>query len=208
MKYPAQSKALVSAALLTLASCAPSTRIVESWKAPGVSVEAGKYNKVLVIGLLKDETSRRVAEDRMAAFMQGRGIASYGYLGPDQSAINAEGMSAKMVKDGIDGVLIMRLSDKEVTQTYVPGTSSYYGGAWGYYGYAYPMYSSPGYVQTDHTYMVETSLYSLKHAAGPVWTCTTSVLNPTSVGTAVDDIMRAIYRKMREDGFVVDPPKQ
>jgi len=207
MKIPARSTFLLGAALLTLASCAPSTQIVQSWKAPGVTVEAGNYNKVLLVALIKDETSRRIAEDRMSAFMNGHGITSYSYLGEDQNAINDAGMSAKMQKDGIDGVMIMRLVDKQTTQTYVPGTSTYYGGAWGYYGYAYPMYSSPGYVQTDHIYYVETSLYSPKHE-GPVWTCTTSFLNPTNIGPAVDDMMHAIYKKMREDGFVVEAPKK
>lgn len=201
-----QSPTLALALLTALASCTSSTTIVQSWRDPNVTIQDGAYNKVLVIGLIKDETTRRIAEDRMAAFMNGHGITSYSYLGNDQSKINDAGMSAKMQQDGIDGVLIMSLKDKATEQTYVPGTTTmgYYRSPWGYYGYAYPMYSTPGYVHTDHVYHVETALYSPKRE-GPVWTSTTSTVNPSDVGTSVDEIMNVVYAKMKREGFVVSP---
>lgn len=195
--------------LLTLVSCGSSTRVVQSWHDPAVTVVDGDYDKVLVIALIKDESTRRVAEDRMVKFMNGHGIPSYSYLGPDQGRINDAGMSKKMQNDRIDGVLIMRLANKQTQQTYVPGTTTmgYYGGAWGYYGYAYPIYSTPGYVQTDQIYYVETNLYSPERE-GPVWTSQTSTVNPTDLGTTVDEIMEAVYWRMKRDGFVVSKPKE
>lgn len=206
---PALRQALVLVVWLSLIACGSSTRVVQSWHDPSVTVVDGNYGKVLVIALIKDESTRRIAEDHMEKFMNGHGIPSYKYLGPDQERINDAGMSEKMQKDGIDGVLIMHLANKETQQTYVPGTTTmgYYGGAWGYYGYAYPMYSTPGYVTTDQIYYVETNLYSPKKE-GPVWTSKTSTLNPTDLGTTVDEIMEAVYWRMKKDGFVVTGPKQ
>lgn len=196
-------------AILFLVSCGSGTRVVQSWHDPAVTVVDGDYDKVLVIALIKDESTRRVAEDHMVKFMNGHGIPSYSYLGMDQDRINDAGMSRKMQNDNIDGVMIMRLANKQTQQTYVPGTTTmgYYGGAWGYYGYAYPIYSTPGYVQTDQIYYVETNLYSPKRE-GPVWTSQTSTVNPTDLGATVDEIMEAVFWRMKRDGFVVSKPKE
>jgi hypothetical protein len=37
-------------------------------------------NKVLVVALFKDETSRRKAEDQMAVYLNGKQVVSYNYL--------------------------------------------------------------------------------------------------------------------------------
>ena len=200
---------IVLAIVLSLFSaCGSGTKVIQSWHDPAVTVSQGSYNKVLVIGLIKDESTRRIAEDRMVKFLNGRGVTSYTYLGPDVERINAEGMNDRMIQDGIDGVLIMRLVDRKQEQTYVPGTvyPSYYGSPYGYYGYAYPMYSSPGYVRTDETYYVETNLYLTKRE-GLIWTSTTSSFNPTNLATTVDGIMEEVYWRMKKDGFVVAAPK-
>lgn len=192
--------------LLLLASCSSSTRVVQSWRDPAVTVAEGSYNKVLVIGLIKDEAVRRTAEDRMAAMMKGHGVQSYTYLGGDPEAINAEGMNERMRNDGIDGVMIMRLVSRSREQTIVPGATypGYYASPWGMYGYSYGMYSTPGYVRVDEEYHVETNLYSTKRE-GLIWTSTTSTLNPDGLDRMVHDIMRAVHQQMRKEGFVVGP---
>ncbi|MCB0794196.1 MAG: hypothetical protein KDB88_05620 [Flavobacteriales bacterium] len=190
--------------LLLLIACGSNTHIVQSWRDPNVTIVDGSYNKVLVICLIKDEGTRRVGEDRMAMFMNGRGVESYRYLGPDVDAINDASTGERMRKDGIDGVVIMRLVDRTKEQTYVPGASypAYYASPYGYYGYAYPMYATPGYVRTDVNYFVETNLYSTKKE-GLIWTSTTSTLNPTDLGNSVEEVMQVVYDKMIAEGFIV-----
>ena len=205
MLRPVPTSLFIVALLFT--GCGSSTHVVQSWHDPAVQVTDGAYNKVLVIGLVKDESTRRIAEDRMASFMNGHGKASYTYLGPDVEAINDAGMNERMRKDGIDGVIIMRLMDQTKEQTYVAGSTypSYYSNPWGYYGHSYGYYSTPGYVRTDVRYTVETNLYSTKRD-GLMWTSTTSTVNPTDLGTTVDEIMQAVYDRMKRDGFVVAAP--
>lgn len=196
------------ALLISLASCSSSTRVVQSWREPSVTITEGEYDQVLVIALIKDEATRRAAEDHMASMMNGHGRVSYSYLGPDPEAINDAGMNEKMRNDGIDGVLIMRLVDRTREQTIVPGTvyPAYYRSAWGMYGYSYGYYSTPGYVRTDVEYHVETNLYSTERE-GLIWTSTTNTLNPASLDEAVHDIMKAVHQRMKKDGFIVGPAK-
>ena len=55
---------------LLFASCA-STRITSSWREPDKSVTIGKLQKVLVVALLKSESSRHKAETTMAKYPEG-----------------------------------------------------------------------------------------------------------------------------------------
>jgi hypothetical protein len=190
-----------------LIGCGSSTRLVTSWRDPSVSVEEGSLNKVLFVALLKDEATRRAAEDELASRSKAQGVASYTYFGNNIEAINAPGMNEQMIKDGIDGVVIMRLVDLTKEQTYVPGTTypSYYGSPYGYYGYAAPMYYDPGYVRTDVTYTIETNIYGTKQGK-LVWTGTTSTVNPSDLSTTVREIMEEIHWKMVKEGFLKRPP--
>ena len=200
---------LVAAAFLSLfVSCGGSTRLVTSWRDPAVTVEEGSLNKILFIALLKDEATRRAAEDHLVTLAKSDGLPSYRYLANNIEAINNPGMNDQMVKDGIDGVVIMRLVDQTKEQTYVPGSAypSYYASPYGYYGYAAPMYYDPGYVRTDVTYTVETNFYSTK-LGKLVWTGTTSTVNPSEFNTTLNEIMEAIHYKMVREGFLTSPAK-
>lgn len=203
-----KSNLSIIALLLLLVGCGSSTRIVTSWRDPAVAIEEGTLNKVLFIALLRDEATRRRAEDQLAYLSKAHGVPSYMYLANDLEQLNAPGMNEKMIADGFDGVVIMRLVDLSKEQTYVPGSAypSYYASPYGFYGYAAPMYYDPGYVRTDVTYTVETNVYGTKQGK-LVWTATTSTLNPTSLETSVREIMDAIHSKMVKDGFLRQPAK-
>lgn len=193
--------------LALLAGCGPSTHIVTSWSDPNVKVVDGSYNKVLVVCLLKDESTRRVGEDRMVTFLNGHGVASYTIFGDQLEKINEQGMNEKMIASGVDAVMIMRLVDKNKESVYVPGSAypAYYGSPYGYYGYSYGYYSTPGYVSTTTTYIVETAVYSTRRNA-LIWTGTTSTVDPTSLTASVDEIMQVVYDRMRKDGLIVNAP--
>jgi len=54
-------------AVLAVSSCGSNTSIVNSWKDPKITVAQENFKKVLVVALLKDEASRRITENRIAA---------------------------------------------------------------------------------------------------------------------------------------------
>jgi hypothetical protein len=184
--------------IIFLSSCGPSTHLTSTWTDPSVKASGFKpFNKVLVVAKLKDESGSRIAEDKIAAqFPKGNAVPSYSYL--QQSDTVNELVDQKLKKDGFDGLVTMRLTGIDKSLYVEPG------GYYGYYGFYGPHYG--GYVSEDHTYMVETCIYSLANGK-MLWSGTTSTLNPDNVGRAVDDILAAIKSNLTREGLM-KPPEQ
>ena len=198
-------KILVIAALVIAAifSCSPSTKIEKSWVEPGAKVVRDSSNKVMIIALVKDETSRRVIEDELAKRIKAASVASYRFLTSEMiKAASDEALNNLITKENCTHVLLMRLADIEKETSYVPGsTYGYYGGYGRYYGYGAAMYSTPGYYTTDKNYFIETTIYSVSPNK-LLWTGTTKTVNPSKVEKAVNQIADVVVAKMKEDKFL------
>ena len=190
--------------IICLISCSPSTQIEKTWREPGATVTAGPQNKVLVIAMVKDETSRRVIEDALVKRMsQSSATSSYSILPAEMlKGASEEALNQQIKTGGFTHVLMMRLADVEKETSYVQGTTTgYYGGYGRYYGYGAGMYSSPGYYVTDKHYFIETAVYSV-NPDKLLWTATTKTVNPDKVDKAVNEIADVVTAKMKSDAFL------
>ena len=176
-----------------MVACAPATQLTKSWRDPSITPGSlTPFKKVLVIARVKDETSNRIAEDKIVAAMKaGNGVPSYSYLSSRDTVQSA--LDARMQKDGFDGLVLMKLTGVNKTLDYQPGTS--YGGWYGY------RYSSPGYVSEDQTFYVETRIYSLT-SGKMLWSGTTSTLNPTQFDQTINDIIITVKDQLVKEGFI------
>jgi len=188
---------------MLIAGCSPSTKIVKSWQEPNATLQANATNKILVIAMVKDETSRRVIEDELVKRMNKNAVASYTFVTPDMlKEASGEKLSDKLRQDKYNYVVLIRLADIEKETSYVPGTTTgYYGGYGRYYGYGAGMYSTPGYYTTDKNYFIETTVYSVDPDK-LLWTGTTKTVNPDKIKKAVNEIADVVSDKMRKDGFL------
>ena len=184
-----------------ITSCS-STQLVSSWRDPETTVDKTKLSKVLVMCLVKDETTRRVAEDEIVKRNPTVFVTSYDKYPAQMLESNPDKMKVEIPSQGYDGIIIMRLVGKEQATTYVPGSyPSYYGGWYGYYGYAAPYYYDPGYYRTDEYYSVETNIYSIPNNK-LIWSGITETINPGSVETTIREISDAIAYQMKKEGFL------
>lgn len=195
-----KSKFLVPIILVTiLAACGPSTKMTKSWMDPSVTPATWKpFKKVLFLGMMKDESTRRIVEDKMAAAFPGKVVASYTYL-TAADTVDSQ-VETKLNNDGFDGIVYMKLANVEQSMSYVPGTT--YGGFYGYRGYGYGMYGTQGYYQEDKTYNVETNIYSLVPPK-LLWSGTTSSMNPSKLDKTADEIIMVIKDEFTKKGFIV-----
>lgn len=201
-----------------LFSCSSSnTTIVNSWKDPNTSVASEQFKKVLVIGFLKDDASRRIAESK---FQEYNPIfkPSYNFLTKDNKDMTQDMLVKLLKSENFDGVVTLRLVDTSVETDYVAGmnTSLYYGSPYvgvyngygamfgGWYGYYSPYFYDTGYYVENKYYFVETNLFSLNENK-LIWSGTTKSSNIESqIDETAGNIIKEIEAQMRKDGSL--PP--
>jgi hypothetical protein len=186
--------------LLFLAACT-STTMQSSWKAPGATYTKEEFKKVMVVALFKDETTRRIAEDKIAA-KNPAFRASYMVLGKDQQNMDEASFKAFVAREGYDGVLTVHLIDVQTTTSYVPGT--YQGGYYGWYGMNYGGFYQQGYYTEDKNYIVETNVFSVAQDK-LLWSGITTTLNPVDINRTIDEIWEAVIARMKKEGFIQQP---
>ena len=175
-----------------LAACTPSTQLVKTWSDPAINPETLKpFEKVLVIARIKDETSNRIAEDKIVSAMKRSSVPSYSVLLPGDTIKSVTDERLKAA--GFDGLIVMQLANVNKSVSYEPGMT--YGGLYGY------RYASPGYLSQDVTFYVETGIYSLE-TGKLLWSGTTSTMNPSQLERAMDDIIYTIRNELKKKGFI------
>jgi hypothetical protein len=197
-------KLLIILGFISLIGCGPSTEIVKSWRDPASMISETGTQKILILGLVKDESSRRIVEDNLVKRMNGKGVASYTIITEEMvKAAKEDHLEEELSKGGFTHVLLVRLADIEKETSYVPGTTTgYYGGYGRFYGYGAGMYSTPGYYQEDKNYYVETAVYSI-NPNKLLWTGTTKTVNPSKMDKTINEIADVVGDKMRKDGFYI-----
>jgi hypothetical protein len=113
---------------LALAACA-STRIVESWKAPGTGQL--HFQKVLAVAILKNQGLRQNAEDALKGNLKSvQAVQSYTMFDLGD-LVDREKAKERLRKEGFDGVVAFRLtqSRQELSWTTYPRCRSTRSGA-------------------------------------------------------------------------------
>jgi hypothetical protein len=190
--------ALLGGAALLLSACA-STQFNAQWLNP----EAGSrlpVRNVLVIGISRDTTARRVYEDTMVAQLAARGVKaqpSYRSLPDDGPA--AQPAIERAVRDaGADAVLISRTvsvtSEVRVSPGVVMGPP--YGFGWGgFYGFYHGMWASayaiPPSVYTVQNVVVDTRLFDAKDFM-VLWSGSSTTTPTSSMQTTIVDFATSL----------------
>jgi len=187
--------AVLLALPLLLVSCA-TTKVNSVWKDDAFQKQV---SKVLVIGIIRNPTKKRMFEQAFARALKERGadaVEGYAVL-PADGKVGREALEATIKKNGIDGVLISRLVDKKTVATYVPGTTymppPYYNGWGSYYDRSYAVVYNPGYTVNDEFAVIETNLYDA-NSGKLVW----SVSSDTHIASPDADLIKSFVKVMVE----------
>lgn len=192
--------------LFILSSC-NSTRMISTWREPNKEISLNKLNKVLVVALFQNETTRRKVEDQLVGYFNGKGVTAYDYLDKSISETNEEAIRDKIKNDGFDGAITMRLLDvdkeKSYTRSNIALYPSYYNNFSGYYYRNWPYYFDSGYYLTTKIFTVETNVFSIKEDK-IIWTGITKTTDPSGVVTMTEEIAKEVFNQMLKEGFISD----
>jgi hypothetical protein len=206
---PISRIAIVLGGCLVLCACA-SDPFVASWKAPDAAPLELRGSKVAAVVMMKNQASRRAAEDALA-----REITAHGALGVPMYTILAEGKPENeaaareaLEKAGVSGVVVMRpvSVEKEVSSTPTYSQPMYSGYWGGYYGPGWGTTWGPsgGEIRTDTIVMVETLVYSLKQNK-LVWGGQSRTTNPKNVDQLVTKLATAAAKELEKQGLISAP---
>lgn len=208
-------KPIITAALMiTLLGCA-SSKITSSWKAK--DQQPVKYNKILVIAVLKDNDAaiRSEMEGHLVGDLTAAGLAAvsatseYGpkaFVNSDENKV-LESIQGK----GFDAVMTIVLLNKQQEREYFPGKviyspyRIYQDRFWRYYTTMYTRIETEGYYSTTTKYFWESNLYDL---AGKklVYSVQTESFDPATTGSMAHQYGRLIVDDVLKSKILDIPP--
>jgi hypothetical protein len=182
--------------VVAMGGCA-STQMTSTWTDP--AARGASMSKIAVICLTQDAGLRRMAEDTAASQMKGaQAIPSYQVLG-DTDLRNRDQVKSKLMSQGFQGVLVMRLAGVSEQVTAVGGP---YGTFDGYYDWAGSAVYAPGYLQTDTVVHVVSNLYSLDQNK-LVWSGVSQTFDPSSAKSFINDVSKAVAKSLQQDRLIL-----
>lgn len=195
--------------LVFIAGCS-TTSLVNRWSDPKYTGPA--LEKILVIGIIKDDIQRRSFEEEFSKLISSNGragIASYTLMPDLQSADQKEEVLAVVDKVGADGVMIVTLQGVSKEQRDVPPSVNYmpsagfgYGmGMYGYYGMSHNTVYTPGYTVTDTVVRLDTKLFAVS-TEKMIWAGKTESFNPSSAQTVISELATVVTSDMKKSGMI------
>jgi hypothetical protein len=179
---------------LALAACS-TVSVTNQWKDP--SWAGPPVSSVLVLGITKSDTMRRIFEDTFSQQLQAAGVkatASY-------TQIPTGGASAQLgdviKSSGADALLATRVERVEQKTSVTPSGPGY-GGFYGWYGGAWA--STPDVTQYD-VVTLETTVWDAK-TQKVIWTVTTEGVGTNNISKAVQDLAATLIPKLKSDGII------
>jgi hypothetical protein len=201
--------ALLAAAIVALSGCAASTEVNAQW----VNPQAGNrlpVKSVMVMGISRDSTARRIYEDAMVVELNARGIKavqSYKSL-PGEGPAEQQAIQAAVASAGADAVLISRTvsvtNEVRVSPGYVAGPP--WGFGWpGFYGYYHSYWSAayafPPSVYTVQNVLVDTRLFDAKEYL-LLWSGSSTTVPTSSMQQTIQDFAKTISATLAKDKVV------
>ena len=204
---------IVLTMLLGLSACSTQTTLYERWNDEQYS--GPMLNKVLVLGIFKDDIQRRLFEATFVKQVDAENklaIAGYTLMPEAEDFDSKEDILAAVKKSGADSVLITSYKGKIEKQRevpprvdYVPRAGMSYGrygyGYRGYYGSRYETVYRPGYTTTDTIVQLETRVFSAADEK-LVWAGKSKSINVSSGEKIVKDLVALVVKDMRESGLI------
>ena len=200
--------ALLVAAIMTLSGCA-STAVNAQWVNPQAGARL-PVKSVMVMGINRDSTARRIYEDAMVSQLASRGVKAVqsDKSVPEEGPAEQQKIQAAVAAAGADSVLISRTvsvtNEVRVSPGYVAGPP--WGFGWpGFYGYYHSYWSAayafPPSVYTVQNVLVDTRLFDAKEYV-LLWSGSSTTTPTGSMQKTIQDFAKTISATLATDKVI------
>jgi hypothetical protein len=199
---------LISLFTITTLTACSSSRLATRWN--DTDYKGPVLEKVLVVGVMKDDSRRRHYETEFVKKLTADGrkaVASYALM-PDLKAVDDKDELVAIINQaGADSVLITTLKAVKKEEREVPPRVDYVpsmGMGYGYYPYyltSYQAVYSPGYTTVDTVVHLETRVFALS-TGDLVWAGNTESVNAGSADKIISETANLIVTDMKKSGLL------
>lgn len=209
MRRELQGMLLAAAVVIGLSACATSTELNAQW----VNPQAGNrlpVKSVMVMGINRDSTARRIYEDAMVVQLAARGVKSvqsYKSL-PGDGPAEQQAIQSALAGLGADSVLISRTvsvsNEVRVSPGFVAGPPWGFGwpGFYGYYhGFWSAAYALPPSVYTVQNVLVDTRLFDVKEYT-LLWSGSSTTVPTGSMQRTIEQFASTISMALTKDKVI------
>ncbi len=188
----------LGAVSVTLTGCDKS-KLIYSWTDP--DAPGYRFSKLVAVAVINDDSLREIAEEAVARNIT-RVPAYPSYVVLHEGELNdVERAKKRLLGDGYDGAVVLRLLSIEDRQSIVaPPYPDYYYDYWDYFGRSWSVATySPSYLREERIVRIETTIFSIKDNK-LLWVGVSESKNPESVSSLVDEIAESIGKELRKKG--------
>ena len=181
-----------------------SAKMKNTWKNPSATESSLQFEKILVVVAIKQDFTRKVAEDKVVRILKERGrhaIPSYFVLSAAEFE-DKEYAKSKVEGMGFDGAIVMNYAYTGDSEKYHEQEKDWeaYNYFWGQYYPAWGgVYNSTS--PNDTKLLIETKLYSLKEQK-LIWSGITETKNGKNPAIVVGDIAEETAKYLRQQGLI------
>ena len=208
---------VVALILFTISGCSTTT-LTGSWRSPEYNRQ---IKKIYIVGVSKQETSRRTFEDEFGRELQTYGIktvSSYKDL-KNNKETDLDIIIQKVKANGADALLLTRILNKRTEEVVNParvsGYSSgpdyydrrsyrpqpYYNNYRDYYDRRYEMTYEPATVSQFQVITLESNLYD--SASGElIWSAQLETVKESSMQTMIRDFIEVVTKDLLDQGVI------
>jgi hypothetical protein len=210
--------ALLLAASALVLGCSTATRLDAQWVNPEF---AGKrpLRNVMVVGAVRDSSTRRIYEDKMAAALGALGVKavqSYRLL-PEDGPVSEERLRRAVTEAGVSHAMVTRIINVTTEVNVSPGMVMGpgwgpgwgWGGGWGpgwggFAGYYNTMWGTaiPPTVTTTQNVHADTRVFDAGNATVLWSAATTTSTGSNTLLQLIDQFVQLIVSTMSKDGIV------
>jgi len=180
---------------LAIAGCA-SVSVTNQWRDPAYA--GPPAINFVVVGIARNETTRRVFEDTFVADLRAAGVQAQPAYTQIEAGENGKVKLTDLVREsGADAVLTTRVQRVQQKLNVSPGPSYYsgYGGFYGWYGGAWA--STPTVSQYE-VVTLETNVWDPKSGT-LIWAATTERVASPDIPKVTTQLAQALIPRMRAD---------
>lgn len=200
-----------------LAAGCSSTFVTGSWKNPEYT---GKIQKVYIVGVAKQDTTRRIFEDELRRQLQPygvTGVASYHKM-PTNKETDKAAIETNAKAEGADAVMITRAVGKRTEQVVNPGRVSgydygprygrggyypdpYYRNYGSYYSRSYDIVYEPATVSNFEVVTLEANLYNVANEE-LIWSAQLETVVESGIEKLITDFVTTVTKDLKEQGLL------